>query len=168
MRAEPDRASIPPLDTDAAIHVDVRCTALPGAPHGAYHRRVIPPRLLLAVAAGGAVGAVLRHLAGDAVPDGDGFPGTTFAVNVLGAALLAALPLLPRVRRSRTWAAGLGPGLLGGFTTLSATSEQGRALLAGGHEVLAAAYLLGTLGASLMAVTILGRLAPPLTEEDER
>jgi CrcB protein len=124
-------------------------------------------RLLVAVAAGGAVGAVLRHLAGEVAPDGAGFPWTTFTVNVVGCALLAGLTLLPLVRRSETWAVALGPGVLGGFTTFSATSEQGRALLASGDAPLAAAYLLGTLGSCLLAVIVVGRLAPPLPREEE-
>jgi CrcB protein len=125
------------------------------------------PRLLLAVAAGGAVGALLRHGLGEMSPDGSGFPWTTFTINVVGAALLAGLELLPLARRSAAWAAGLGPGLLGGFTTFSATSAQGRALLADGRSGLAATYLLGTLAAALVAVTVVGRLAPPLPGEDE-
>jgi CrcB protein len=129
---------------------------------------VIPtPRLLLAVASGGAAGAVLRYLCGEVVPDGTGFPWTTFAINVVGCTLLAGLELLPIARRSATWAAGLGPGLLGGFTTLSATSEQGRSLLADGDTALASGYLLGTLAACLVAVTLVGRYAPPLPAEDE-
>lgn len=125
------------------------------------------PRLLLAVAGGGAVGAVLRWAAGELEPDGSGFPWTTFTVNVLGSALLAGLELLPIARRSAVWAAGLGPGLLGGFTTFSTTSEQGRALLADDRTALAATYLLGTLAACLVAVVVVGRFAPPLPEEDE-
>lgn len=125
------------------------------------------PRLLLVVAVGGAVGAVLRYALGEAVPDGSGFPWTTFAINVAGAALLAGLELLPLARESTAWAAALGPGLLGGFTTLSATSEQGRGLLADGRPGLAATYLVGTLGAALVAATLVGHLAPPLPGEDE-
>lgn len=126
-----------------------------------------PPRLLFAVALGGAIGAALRHLLGEAFPDGSGFPWTTFAINLAGAGLLAGLELLALARASRTWAAGLGPGLLGGFTTFSATSEQGRRLLAEGDPALAATYLLGTLAACLVAVTVVGRVSPPLPEEDE-
>ncbi|MFC5727386.1 MULTISPECIES: fluoride efflux transporter FluC [Nocardioides] len=126
-----------------------------------------PPRLLLAVAAGGALGGVVRYGAGLAVPDGTGIPWTTFAVNVAGSSLLAGLLLLPLARRSEVWAAGLGPGVLGGFTTFSATSEQGRALLADGHPGLALAYLVGTLAVCLAAVALVGRIAPPLPEEDE-
>ncbi|KRA38608.1 MULTISPECIES: fluoride efflux transporter FluC [unclassified Nocardioides] len=125
------------------------------------------PRLLLVVAAGGAVGSLLRYLAGEVAPDGSGFPWTTFAINVAGSTLLAGLLLLPLARRSPTWAAGLGPGVLGGFTTFSATSEQGRALLADGRTGLAAAYLLGTLAACLLAATAVGALAPALPVEDE-
>lgn len=125
------------------------------------------PRLLLAVAAGGAAGAVLRWGAGEVAGDGSGFPWTTFAVNVVGCALLAGLELLPAARRSPTWAAGLGPGVLGGFTTFSATSEQGRALLSEGRTALAATYLVGTLAACLIAAAAVGRVAPPLAEEDE-
>lgn len=125
------------------------------------------PRLLLAVAVGGSAGAVLRYLCGELASDGAGFPWTTFTINVVGCSLLAGLELLPFVRRSATWAAALGPGVLGGFTTFSATSEQGRAMLAAGDSVLAAGYLVGTLGACLLAVTFVGRHAPPLPEEDE-
>lgn len=111
------------------------------------------PRLVLAVAVGGAVGALGRWALTEAFPAGAGtFPWATFAVNVVGAFLLALLPAVERVRRSRTLAVALGPGVLGGFTTLSAYSEQARALLDGGRTALAATYLLGTLAACLLAV----------------
>lgn len=127
----------------------------------------VPPRLLLAVAVGGAVGAVLRYAAGEVASDGSGFPWTTFAINVLGSALLAGLLLLPIARRSATWAAGLGPGLLGGFTTFATTSEQARALLANGRTGLAVAYLTGTLAACLLAAWAVGTLAPDPPQEDQ-
>jgi CrcB protein len=54
--------------------------------------------LLLAVAAGGAVGGTLRWWLGDLVPDGEGFPWTTFASNLAGtlAACLLAVSLAGR------------------------------------------------------------------------
>ena len=52
---------------------------------------------------------------------------------------------------------GLGPGVLGGYTTLSTYADQGRALLADGRAGLAAAYLAGTLAACLLAVSLAGR-----------
>ena len=110
--------------------------------------------LCLCVAAGGALGAVLRWSAGELVPDGSAFAWTTFAVNVSGSLLLALLPALAAVRRSAALAAFLGPGLLGGFTTLSAYSEQTRVLLADGRVSLAAAYVTGTLLACVAAVAV--------------
>lgn len=125
------------------------------------------PRHFLAVAAGGACGAVLRYAVTRAQPDGTGFPWTTLTINVAGSALLAGLLLLPLARRSTLWAAALGPGVLGGFTTFSATSEQARSLLAEGRTGLAGAYVLGTLAAGLLAVVVVGAVAPPLPGEDE-
>ena len=123
-------------------------------------------RLLLVVAAGGAVGALLRWCLGEVVPDGDGFPWTTFAINVLGAFALAAIPGLVAAGRHPTLTVALGPGLLGGFTTLSAYAEQARALVDEGAVGLAGAYVVGTLGACLLAVVLGGRLAPVAARRD--
>ncbi|MBF4768812.1 CrcB family protein [Nocardioides agariphilus] len=115
--------------------------------------------VLLAVVLGGAVGGTLRWWIGDLVPDGADFPWTTFAINLTGSLVLALLPALSAVRRRPALVAGLGPGLLGGFTTLSTYTEQGRTLLADGRTGLAAAYLLGTFAACLAAVTLAGHLS---------
>ena len=122
--------------------------------------------IYLAVAVGGALGAVLRWALGDAVPDGAGFPWTTFVINVTGSLVLAWLPVFGAVRRSRLLTAALGPGLLGGYTTLSAYSEQTRALLADGQTTTALLYLLGTLAACLVAVAAVSRLYPPAAGDE--
>ncbi|WP_395690646.1 fluoride efflux transporter FluC [Nocardioides sp.] len=115
----------------------------------------LAPRLLLAVAVGGAVGALARWGLTEAWPaDADGFPWATLAINVSGSFLLALLPALAVVRRRRELAVGLGPGVLGGYTTLSAYSEQARALLASGRTGVALVYLAGTLAACLVAVAV--------------
>ncbi|WP_435742399.1 fluoride efflux transporter FluC [Nocardioides sp. SYSU DS0663] len=111
-------------------------------------------RVLAAVAAGGALGASLRWLCGEAIPDGTGLPVTTLAVNVVGTLLLALLPLLPAVRRSAPLAAFAGPGVLGGFTTLSAVSDQTRSMLADGRGGLALGYLLATVGLTVAAAAL--------------
>ena len=114
-----------------------------------------PARLLAVVAAGGAIGAVARWALTDAFPThGADFPWSTFAINVVGSFALALLPAFAGVRDSRTLTVFLGPGVLGGFTTLSAYSEQSRALLAGGHALVAAVYVVGTLAACLLAVRV--------------
>jgi len=116
--------------------------------------RAPAPRLVAAVAVGGAAGALLRHLLGELVPDGEGFPWTTFGINVSGAFVLALLPAARPVRRSDVLAAALGPGVLGGFTTMSTYAEQVRTLLADGEAMVAGAYLLGTLAACVAAVVL--------------
>jgi CrcB protein len=120
----------------------------------------------LAVALGGAIGAVLRWALGEAVPDGSGFPWTTFGINVSGALVLAMLPWSAAVRRRPLLAVALGPGLLGGYTTLSTYAEEARTLLANGSTVTALAYLLGTLAACLVAVSAASRLYPPAAGDE--
>ena len=115
----------------------------------------------VAVAVGGAIGALLRWSLGEAVSGGTGFPWTTFGINLTGSMALAWLPALAAVRRRPVLAVGLGPGLLGGYTTLSSYAEETRALLADGQTLTALAYLLGTLAACLVAVALVSRLYPP-------
>ncbi|GAA1915839.1 fluoride efflux transporter FluC [Nocardioides hwasunensis] len=113
---------------------------------------------LLVVAVGGAVGAVLRFLIDSAAPDAL-FPWPTLGINVAGAFALGALPALAVVRRSHRVAAALGPGVLGGFTTVSAWAGQVRDQAAGGHVGVAGTYLAVTLGAGLLAAAIGRRVA---------
>jgi len=121
---------------------------------------------VLGVAVGGALGAVLRWWLGEVFPDDTGFPWTTFAINVTGAGLLAALPAVAAVRRRPGLAAALGPGVLGGYTTLSAYSEQTRALLADDRLATGAAYVLGTLVACVAVVAVVSSFTTS-AERDE-
>ena len=108
--------------------------------------------VLLAVALGGASGALLRHGVDVALPiDERGFPWPTLLVNVTGSAALAALGAVPGFQQRPVLRGFLGPGLLGGYTTLSAYAEQGRGLLAAGQAWSALGYLLGTLACCLAA-----------------
>ena len=118
--------------------------------------------VVAAVAVGGAIGGVLRALVGEAFPaDPAGFPWAVFTINLVGAAALAALPALGAVRRSAVLTAGLGPGVLGGFTTLSAVSDQTRALLAADATATAAAYVGGSLAVGLLAVHLVSAAVRP-------
>lgn len=112
------------------------------------------PSLVLAAGLGGLLGALLRWSLGELVPDGSGFPWTTFAINASGSFTLALLPAFAAVRRHATLPVFLGTGVLGGYTTLSTYAEQGRALLADGDVVLAGAYLGGTLLACVLGVLV--------------
>ena len=108
---------------------------------------------LLVVAAGCAAGALARHGIDVAAWD-TLFPWATLAINVVGAFALGLLPAIAAVGRSHRWSLLLGPGLLGGFTTVSAWAGQTRDLAAGGHVVVAGAYLALTLAAGLSAAAL--------------
>ena len=117
---------------------------------------------VLLVAAGGALGAVARWALTTEFPASAGqFPWTTLLINVVGSALLAALPLLSAARH-RSWV-GLfvGTGVLGGFTTMSTASVDTFNLLDGHHVVTAVVYCLGTLAAAVAAVLVVDRLTTP-------
>lgn len=103
-------------------------------------------RTLLAVFLGGAVGTALR-LGLDAVivHHDDQFPLSTLIINVVGSFALSILvsrlwPIVPGWVR-----AGLGPGLIGGFTTFSAVMVSMVTLAGSSQIALALGYLAATL-----------------------
>lgn len=112
---------------------------------------------LAVVAVGGAVGAVLRWGLGELTPDGSGFPWTTFAINVAGCLALGLLPIV--ASRDHRLTLLLGPGLLGGFTTVSTYADQARALADDGDLALAGTYVVGTLVVALAAAAVGRRIA---------
>ncbi len=75
-------------------------------------------RLVLIVAAGGALGALLRAAVAAGLPADPGrLPVGTLLVNLVGCLALGVV--LSRWRGHRWLEAFLGPGVLGGFTTFS-------------------------------------------------
>ena len=91
----------------------------------------------LAVAAGGALGAVARYGLSTAVYAwlGRGFPWGTLVVNVLGSGIMggAFVLLLERMSVSPEWRAVVLVGFLGSFTTFSAFSMETLQLLENGE-----------------------------------
>jgi len=102
---------------------------------------------LLAVAAGGAVGASLRWLLAGAVQRaaGGAFPWGTFAVNALGSFALGFLfvYLIERSTTGELLRLAITVGLLGAFTTFSTYSLESIRLMQSGVFGLAAANVLG-------------------------
>ena len=122
-------------------------------------RRDGPTRadVLLAVAVGGAVGALLRYGLGRLTgPSGDGWPWATFAENLTGSLLLGALlvVVVERGRGHRLARPFLGVGVLGSFTTMSAYGLETQQLVLAGRPALAAAYAIATLVGALLAVLL--------------
>ncbi len=111
------------------------------------------------VAAGGAVGSALRFGLSEwmAARFGGAFPWGTLAVNVAGSCLIGVFAALAAPDGVRYLAGTSGRALLmvgvcGGFTTFSSFSLQTLALAQEGHWVAAAANVLGSVVACLIAV----------------
>ncbi len=104
-------------------------------------------RHLLAIAAGGAVGASLRWLLAGVVQraTNGAFPWGTFVVNALGSFLLGFLfvYLIERSTVGELWRLAVTIGFLGAFTTFSTYSLESVRLMQQGVFVLAAANVLG-------------------------
>jgi CrcB protein len=99
----------------------------------------------LAVAAGGLIGTELRYGLGLAFPDIPGSaPWATLWINVGGSFVLALLTTVWMARpQTAFWLrAGLGPGLLGSFTTFSAVVFAVDQLARAGSHFAWIAYLL--------------------------
>jgi CrcB protein len=106
------------------------------------------------IAAGGAIGGGVRYSLTRVWPhDGFDFPWATFAANVSGSLLLGALMvfLLDVWGPHRYTRPFLGVGVLGGFTTFSAFTNEVDALLRGGQSAVALVYIFASLAAGLLA-----------------
>lgn len=104
-------------------------------------------RQALAIAAGGAVGAVLRWLLAGSVQRlaGGAFPWGTFAVNALGSFLIGFLfvYMVERSAASELWRLAVTVGMLGALTTFSTFSLESLRLLQSGAVAMAVANVFG-------------------------
>ena len=110
---------------------------------------------VLAIAAGGAAGAVFRYWMSIGVHAlaGRGFPYGTLAVNVLGSLLMGYLfvQFIDRLAVSAEWRAAVLIGLLGAFTTFSTFTVETLNLVEGGAWLKAAVNILASVGLCLIA-----------------
>ncbi|MFG1703158.1 fluoride efflux transporter FluC [Nonomuraea sp. M3C6] len=131
-----------PIDPDVDLHVPAQRAEL--------HWPVI-----VAIAAGGALGALARHGVQSALPTGAAdFPWGTFWVNVSGCLLIGVLMvLITEVRQAhRLVRPFLGVGVLGGYTTFSAYAVDFQRAVAAGAPVTGLVYLGATMAAAVLAV----------------
>lgn len=118
-------------------------------------RARVPWSVVSVVALGAMLGATARYAASLVWPmPVDGFPWTTFAVNVTGCAAIGVFMVLI----SDVWSAHrllrpfVGTGVLGGFTTFSTYAVDIQRLLNAGRARTGMTYLGATLLAALAAV----------------
>ena len=114
-------------------------------------------RVIAVIAAGGVIGSSARYGVTTALPTPRGdLPVATLLVNTSGSLLIGVLMVLI----AETWSAPplvrpfLGVGVLGGYTTFSATTVEVQGLVAAGRPGLALGYLAGTAVAALVAVQL--------------
>ncbi len=119
-------------------------------------------REILAVFAGGAVGAIARAVVGEALPAEPGtWPWATFAVNVAGAFALGLLVtrLQERVPPSAYRRPLLGTGFCGALTTFSTFQVELLEMLDAERAGLAAAYAAASIAAGCLAVALATNLS---------
>lgn len=113
-------------------------------------------QLVLAIAAGGALGAVGRHFVSGAVSKftGIGFPFGTFTVNIVGSLLMGLLITLlaHKIDVSNQLRSFLAVGFLGSFTTFSTYSMETVLLVQRGDWSGAALYSIGSLIVGVLAL----------------
>ena len=113
---------------------------------------------LLLVAAGGAIGASLRHLSGIAALRlfGAGFPWGTLFVNVFGSFLMGLFIawMVKKTGVSNDVRLFMATGILGGFTTFSAFSLDVANMVERGAMSSAFIYIAASVIISLAAVFI--------------
>ena len=114
--------------------------------------------LYLAIALGGAVGAVSRYGLTNLITDftGTEFPYGILLVNILGS-LAIGLCFVAFVEKglvSNLWREAVMAGLLGAFTTFSTFSLQTLGMLQAGRLAAAAAYVVGSVVLCILATAL--------------
>ncbi len=157
--AEPGGRGDLPLDPELEVEGPTARDRGPGAP---FH-----PLTLLAVAAGGALGAPARVGIDRLITAGadHGFPWATFVINVSGSFLLGLVVALvvERLPPTRLVRPFLAAGFCGAFTTFSALAVDVDRRVQTGHAAVGLLYAGTSLVAGLAAVvagTVLAERLP--------
>jgi len=114
-------------------------------------------KLLLAIGTGSFIGGISRYLLSQIIQSKflSAFPFGTLAVNILGCFLIGLVfGLSERGNINQEWRLFLGTGVLGGFTTFSAFSNETFGLLRSGQLSYASLYILASVFIGLLATFI--------------
>ncbi len=115
-------------------------------------------KILLLIGTGGFIGSVCRYLLSQLIQlkAPGGFPWGTLVVNILGCFLIGLVfAVANRGSLPNEWKLFLVTGLLGGFTTFSAFSNETVLMLRDGQYLPAASYVLASILVGI-AATFLG------------
>jgi CrcB protein len=114
------------------------------------------PQFILAVAAGGALGSVVRYLVGIGSGRlfGTDFPWGTLIINVTGSFLIGAFVGLSAAKwdLSQTMRIFLTVGVCGGYTTFSTFSLDAYYLIERGQTLASSAYMIASVALSVGAL----------------
>ncbi|WP_159636845.1 fluoride efflux transporter CrcB [Sphingobacterium composti Ten et al. 2007 non Yoo et al. 2007] len=115
-------------------------------------------KILLAIGLGSFIGGICRYLLSQIIhiKTESLFPMSTFIVNIIGSfAIGLVFALAAKGDISKEFQLFLATGVLGGFTTYSAFSNETFILMRDGHLVFALIYILTSITIGLLA-TFLG------------
>jgi CrcB protein len=116
------------------------------------------PQLILAVAAGGALGSVARYLVGIGSGRlfGTDFPWGTLIINMTGSFLIGAFVGLFAAKWDlpQTMRIFLTVGICGGYTTFSTFSLDAYYLIERGQTLASSAYMVASVGALIAALRL--------------
>lgn len=132
------------------------CTGGTGGVQSTRRRLTRPVPVLLAIALGGALGALARWSIEEAMAfEPGGWPLATLVINIAGALMIGVLASVTRLKDGPPW---LRPmvitGFLGGFTTFSAFAIETSLLLDEQRPTAALIYIGATLLGGLVAVRL--------------
>jgi fluoride exporter len=97
------------------------------------------------VGIGGVIGSILRYIVGQ-IPFVYDFPLQTLGINIAGSFMLGwfTSAIIKRQKLKSEYAAAIGTGMIGSFTTLSTLSMDTVHLLIDGSDLLAICYVVGS------------------------
>ncbi len=111
-------------------------------------------KILLFIGAGSFIGGILRYLLSQLIQakTSGSFPWGTMAVNILGCFLIGLVfALANKGDLSNEWKLFLATGILGGFTTFSAFSNETVIMLRNAQYLAAGGYVSGSVLIGLVA-----------------
>ncbi len=121
--------------------------------------------VILQIALGGAIGAVLRYGSVKTATNlfGTGFPYGTMFVNIAGSLVMGILAVILLGKLDGRYAPLLMTGILGGFTTFSAFSLDAIGLIEKGRFTAAGIYMGGSVVLAILALVAGMAIAKAMT-----